>query len=59
MRAQLLFKLYTKISGIFPVIDIILKSLSLEKDNRILCGAMKCYDIERNSVSEGDYLVQN
>jgi len=33
--------------------------LSLEKDNRTFYGAMKCYDIEENTKSEGNYLVQN
>lgn len=59
VREQLLFKLSIKKSSIKLVLIIVLKSLSLEKDNRTFYEAMKCYDIEENTKSEGNYLVQN
>lgn len=59
VREQLLFKLSTIMSSIKLVLVIVLKSLSLEKDNRTFYGAMKCCDIEENTKSEGNYLVQN
>lgn len=35
------------------------KLLSLEKDNRIFCVAMKCFDTRKNTGGESGCLVQN